>query len=121
MSSKYRAVFRFSGVTPATLFSGSRWAARSRRTSIWILESGMTRSLNLFRQFPSFAVTFNTQGTRHHQRILPGRFLKKTLVPEGTRAVLLEGLPVKTCEVWLCRFCAHNTHTTTTLVSNLPI
>src|SRR5438552_2369375 len=79
-----------------------------------MLDSGTTRSLNLFRQFPGFAVTFNAQGTCHHQRILLGRCLKTTLVPEGARAVLLEGLPVKTCEVWLYRFRVHNTHTTTT-------
>ena len=44
-----RAVFRFRGVAPATSLSGSQCAARSRSTSIWILDSGTAGSLNLFR------------------------------------------------------------------------
>jgi hypothetical protein len=36
-------------------------------------------------------------------------------VPEGARAVLLEGSPVQMCEVWLGEFCAHTAYTTTPL------
>jgi len=54
----------------------------------------------LCRQLLGFAVAFDVQGARHYKRILLGRFLKKTLVPEDTRTVLRKGL--KTCEVWLC-------------------
>jgi hypothetical protein len=73
-----------------------------------MLDSGTTRSLYLFRQLPGGAVAFHAQGVRHHKRIFPGRFLKHTLIPQSACAVLLKGLPVKTREVWLGPFRAHN-------------
>jgi hypothetical protein len=68
-----------------------RCAARSQSTALWILDSGTTGSLNLFCQLPGCAVAFKAQGARHYQRILLSRFRKHMLVPEGARAVLLEG------------------------------
>jgi hypothetical protein len=65
--------------------SGSRCEASSRRTSVWILESGMARPFDLFGQTPGFAVALYAQGACHHQGILWRRRLKQAFVPQGSR------------------------------------
>src|SRR5574341_483423 len=82
--------------------------------SIWWLESGTEGSLDLLCQLPGLTVAFHPQSALYHQRVLPSRVLQPTLIPEGVRALFREGLPVKTCKVWLCQFRAHIIHTTTT-------
>jgi len=78
--------------------------------SLWILESGTARLLNLFGKTPRLQITFNPQAVCDRQSVGGRRVGYGFTAPQRGAPEFLKGSTVKDHKIWFishhrCRFC----------------
>jgi hypothetical protein len=95
MSLEYRGPSLFIGVAPAIKLSGFRFFAIARRTSDWILESGIARLLDPRHERSRLHIAFAAKALRDYQRLRDGRGRAGRAVPQRLSAEPRESLVIQ--------------------------